>query len=285
MGAKVLYISPHLDDAILSCAGRIQREVAAGDSVTIATVFSEGPGYESRRAEDQRAAELLGASPLWLGALDAPFRSAYYNDFERIVLGRCPSDAQTPKRLQLILQELVDAQAPQRLMLPMAVGTHIDHRLVFEAALGIMGPERWLYEERPYALLEGNTALRLLALTGRTPEAVAPRRFLRALRDAPYVQNHLPPGPMRFRCALKLARQLKAPKAALGLSLSSVIDRFDRQSFERVASAVACYQSQLGPFFGGLEGYRALCADHAQPLQAVYAERYYRLDSWLDSSR
>ena len=35
-----VYLSPHLDDIALSCAGRIAAQVAAGELVLVVTVFS-----------------------------------------------------------------------------------------------------------------------------------------------------------------------------------------------------------------------------------------------------
>src|ERR1700690_3085189 len=98
---KVLFVSPHLDDAVFSCAARILREVDGGTDVTVATVFSHARPrspmrreYVARQEEDRIALGLLGAKPLWLGLLDAPCRSPFYNSFQRIVLETAPGDGE-----------------------------------------------------------------------------------------------------------------------------------------------------------------------------------------------
>src|SRR5438093_1734972 len=95
MDADSLYLSPHLDDAVLSCAGHILHERAQGRRVVVATLFGAGGGdeagrklYQARRDEDRRALALLGAECLHLGLVDAPFRDDYYRSFQSILLGK-----------------------------------------------------------------------------------------------------------------------------------------------------------------------------------------------------
>jgi len=86
-----LFLSPHLDDIGLSCAGLAGRLARQGDRVIMATFCTadyEGPfalspaakhehwqwqlgerPYRHRRAEDRQAADLLGAEALHLGLL------------------------------------------------------------------------------------------------------------------------------------------------------------------------------------------------------------------------
>ena len=41
---KHVYLSPHLDDAVLSCGGAIHRAGAAGEAVLVITVFAAEAG-------------------------------------------------------------------------------------------------------------------------------------------------------------------------------------------------------------------------------------------------
>ncbi|KAB2956573.1 MAG: PIG-L family deacetylase, partial [Thermoanaerobaculia bacterium] len=52
----LLVLSPHLDDAVLSCGGRIADEVARGRDVLVVTVFTADEPAEppSRLAADLR---------------------------------------------------------------------------------------------------------------------------------------------------------------------------------------------------------------------------------------
>src|SRR3984885_15905401 len=94
-GSPVIFVSPHLDDAVLSC-GALLTQLARTNSVTVLTVFSSArppakwaPSarnelrnhgatdamsyFEARRAEDMAALQEVGASWIHLGFTHAPF--------------------------------------------------------------------------------------------------------------------------------------------------------------------------------------------------------------------
>jgi LmbE family N-acetylglucosaminyl deacetylase len=94
-GEPVLFLSAHLDDAILSCGGLIS-ELSRRCPMTVATLFTEASApphtyaarsslrqcratdaaslYEARRAEDQDVLAQLGIDCVHLGATDALYR-------------------------------------------------------------------------------------------------------------------------------------------------------------------------------------------------------------------
>jgi LmbE family N-acetylglucosaminyl deacetylase len=83
---RIVVVSPHLDDAIMSLGATIASAVRAGAAVEVLTVFGYGPvsstpagpwdtksGFSTeseacraRRDEDLKACKLLGATPRWL---------------------------------------------------------------------------------------------------------------------------------------------------------------------------------------------------------------------------
>jgi LmbE family N-acetylglucosaminyl deacetylase len=85
-GERVVVVSPHLDDAVLSVGASVARWAHAGASVEVLTVFAgdpesgspaggwdsragfrtEGEAARARREEDARACALLGAIAVWL---------------------------------------------------------------------------------------------------------------------------------------------------------------------------------------------------------------------------
>src|SRR5512144_3291706 len=92
-----IYLSPHLDDAVFSAGGLIYEQTRAGLPVEIWTFMCGYPpdsdvspfaqlihtqwGFASaeetirmRRAEDQRAAAILGANTLYFDFLDCIYR-------------------------------------------------------------------------------------------------------------------------------------------------------------------------------------------------------------------
>jgi LmbE family N-acetylglucosaminyl deacetylase len=136
MSWDVVYVSPHLDDAALSCSARILRDVAAGKRVLVATVFSAGAPDEARRKrEDRRAMKRLGVEHVHLDYRDAPWRNRRFDSFRAIVLGK----ADFRLRLRFDADEIVA---------PLAIGTHVDHRIVHAAF-----PRAMYYEDRPYAFV------------------------------------------------------------------------------------------------------------------------------------
>jgi LmbE family N-acetylglucosaminyl deacetylase len=93
--AAWIYLSPHFDDAVLSCGGLIWQQARAGQSVSIWTVcageipagpltpFAEelharwGTGLLSvaaRRAEDEAACRIVGAAPRYFNLPDCIYR-------------------------------------------------------------------------------------------------------------------------------------------------------------------------------------------------------------------
>jgi LmbE family N-acetylglucosaminyl deacetylase len=90
-----LFLSPHLDDAVLSC-GALLKESARGRDITVATLFTEsaapphtraarafihqcsapdaGTLFDARRLEDQAVLNDLGVRHVHLGLADALFR-------------------------------------------------------------------------------------------------------------------------------------------------------------------------------------------------------------------
>ena len=100
MGARFL-LSPHLDDAVLSCGGLIARWINRGYDVTVLTIFAGDPppgplspfaqelhsrwdqadgAVASRRAEDRIACGRLGASVAHLAFPDALYRRSAAGD-------------------------------------------------------------------------------------------------------------------------------------------------------------------------------------------------------------
>jgi LmbE family N-acetylglucosaminyl deacetylase len=94
-GARLVAVSPHLDDAVFSVGATLAEAAAAGVDVVNVTVFagvpdsnrapgswdrqarfsSDGDAARRRRAEDARACRAVGIEPRWL-----PFRDDQYGD-------------------------------------------------------------------------------------------------------------------------------------------------------------------------------------------------------------
>jgi LmbE family N-acetylglucosaminyl deacetylase len=147
-GSRIVVVSPHLDDAVLSLGAWTAAAAARGDDVRVVTVFAGDPGSEdspspwdaragfrtageaarARRGEDEEACSLLGAGTDWLeGTRAAP-----------------------PEELGRVLAAaLGDAEL---VLVPGFPCTHADHELVATAvAEQRLDGELAFYVDQPYA--------------------------------------------------------------------------------------------------------------------------------------
>jgi hypothetical protein len=164
------------------------------------------------------------------------------------------------------------------------VGTHIDHRLTYRAAVAVLGSGGLtFYEDRPYVLVPGHLAMRLaeLSLQADVP-AVSPAEFLEAFREAQYVRTYLS-GSEREECEALLQGKLAAvPGATKSLRSETVVS----SDVEPILDAIALYETQLADLYGGVEGLRGESLRYAVALgHAGYAERYWHEDVGQDEVR
>ncbi|MGD0018757.1 MAG: PIG-L family deacetylase [Candidatus Limnocylindrales bacterium] len=180
-----LFVAPHPDDVALSCGGLVARLRKRGESVGIATVYSgagsraeltpyqrQALGFGERRgslapadvmreraAEDAAYAVTVGARLFRADEPDAVFRG--YEGEDQLMGPPRPDDLPPYKCLEAALDSLRPAVA----YLPLAVGGHVDHRLVHQAGIIVLGGGRYphggippkrhcqlvFYEDLPYA--------------------------------------------------------------------------------------------------------------------------------------
>lgn len=220
-----LFLSPHADDVALSCPGA----VLAARRAVILTVFGDDP---VRQAEDHAAAAILGAEVVHAGLPEAPQRSARHRSLSGLLGAR---SAQLPGLVES-LHDLVRALRPARVWAPLGVGGHVDHRLLFEAARTLPGPV-WLYEDRPYALLEGAVAARWRQLGHDAPFDLGAARA--ALAASPWVSAY-GHGPFELERVVRstlLPRRRPRRPAPVGQDHTLAAP-------ERAAAAIGAYASQ-----------------------------------------
>ncbi|HEX9013106.1 MAG TPA: PIG-L family deacetylase, partial [Anaerolineaceae bacterium] len=182
-----LFLSPHLDDAVLSCGGLIARLGAAGERVVVATIFTGdlGPGmpvswlasrnqrawrlperpFAVRQHEDRRAVSALGAEAVHIGLLDGMYRGKmdpvtgriqpYYPE-DTVGVGVDPEDGriigEQIKRAMNQLFKMYCGDAGLRVFCPVGYSGHVDHQLVRKEAEVVFGQQSLVYyEEHPYA--------------------------------------------------------------------------------------------------------------------------------------
>ncbi len=172
-----IYISPHLDDAVLSAGGLIfeQARAARRGRVEIWTLVCGFPNDEdlspfaqvlhfqwgftsaeetvrSRRAEDDRAAEIMGAKAVHFDEFpDCVYRRGrdgnwLYGD---IFVPPHADEADLPAQMTAALAARLERG--DKLVCPLAIGGHVDHVIVRRAVEGL-GRPLWYYADIPYLL-------------------------------------------------------------------------------------------------------------------------------------
>lgn len=281
-----LWISPHLDDVALSCAGSILRARAEGHDVVVATVFSAGDGeYERRRREDEAALALLDARAVHLGLPDAPFRAGLRCTYQSLVLASSVDDALVAG-VGTALARLAQDLDAERVFLPLGVGRHIDHRTVFETHAVLRGGSRVIafYEERPYAFAPIFVDLRLTEIGAARPvDSAAARAALEAaFRDLPLLRAYVPEPEREPSLTAHVALAI-APAASARIALQAETAVFSAEDLTRASHAVARYQNQVADLFGTTDAAaiaRAYAAVSSQATTgASFAERTYRYSS------
>ncbi len=190
-----VFVSPHFDDAVLSCGGKIPEIPGS----TVITVFSGGParvdplpvwdqkcGFAPgddvmavRALEDDAALDRLQAQPQRLGFWDGQYRGDSGNRLVRAVrwrLGNRRLVRDVAEKLVGVIEEL----GLETVFIPLGVG-HPDHKLTTKASLGAarrLPHVRWVvYEDLPYAAessANSAAALRAIATAGFTLEPLEP---------------------------------------------------------------------------------------------------------------
>jgi LmbE family N-acetylglucosaminyl deacetylase len=190
-----IVLSPHLDDAALSCGGRIAALVAAGEAVLVVNICSGSlapgtalspfaeenhvrwglPAAEAvalRLAEDECALEILGADSLQLDQLDAIYRmpGAYVD--EATLFGAVAPDDPLPAAVAASLADLATRFPDALFYAPLGVGRHVDHQATYAAAAALAATlaatniSVAFYEDFPYVTVADALKSRLDELGG-----------------------------------------------------------------------------------------------------------------------
>jgi LmbE family N-acetylglucosaminyl deacetylase len=189
-GAPALFLSPHLDDGVLSCGNLVRRAPRA----SVVTVFSEAaPGphtraarsflrqcgavagaealFAERRAEDVEVVTAAGADAVHLGRRDALFRTRRapralgrvlpelvhrYPTFRfDIARGRvAAAERDLAARIAEQVEAIVARSGAEVVFCPLGVGRHVDHVLVRSVGPEL-GEEVVYYADFPYTLHSG----------------------------------------------------------------------------------------------------------------------------------
>jgi LmbE family N-acetylglucosaminyl deacetylase len=186
-----IYISPHLDDAVLSAGGLIHDQARAGTRVEIWTLVCGFPpeadlspfaqvlhfqwGFSSaeetvrsRRAEDERAASIVGAHAVHFDFPDCIYRrGADGEPLYPLDVFVDPHPAEADLLAKMTAALLSRLASNDVLVCPLTVGGHADHIIVRRAVEGLNRP-LWYYADVPYVLDHPEALIPLI--NGARPE-------------------------------------------------------------------------------------------------------------------
>ena len=299
-----VYFSPHLDDAVLSCGGRIAEQTGAGQPVLVVTVFA-GRGRDAtrpppefapfqdiraRRREDRRALDVVGANHLWLEFPDAIGRHRRYASLAGITAPVGQREASLRAEIAQHVVRIAGRWPAATLYFPLGVGNHVDHQIVSESGFDLRRSnsgrgrhEIVFYEDIPYVCIPHLLRQRfeqagIATVPGTAPRVtVCAREAHAALMSAPLLTRHAGPVARRLLYALLLMRFVRArtgaarrSHVALRAQPVAIGDRFDTK-----VAAIACYDSQVAAIYGDRDTMRrelAACCHSGPDMQ----ERYWR---------
>lgn len=177
---NAIYLSPHLDDVVLSCGGQIFQRAQFGENVLIVTVMAGDPPVGNmsdfaltlhdrwqlgsdvtnlRRIEDQVACRHIGADHLHWPIPDCIYRAEpdsnmYLYSSEDDLFDRVhPSEADL---IQKISKRITSLPSHKTLYVPLSVGNHVDHQVTRLAVEQVIRRQNLAYyEDYPYTRVTG----------------------------------------------------------------------------------------------------------------------------------
>ena len=171
---RLIILSPHLDDAVLSCGGLIAAAAAGGHRVEIWTLFCRAPWWprysplahwfhsvcggrtgaglaRRRRAEDREACRMLGVAFRHYRWRDAVYR---LDQAGEVLYESCRQErwlSADDTLLEQITRQLAqDLTECDLLIGPLALGMHVDHQLARAAAERSGHARLAYYPDLPY---------------------------------------------------------------------------------------------------------------------------------------
>jgi len=255
-----IYLSPHMDDAALSCGGLIWEQASSGTPASgrlrvgiwticagdppggVYSPFAEslharwetGPqAAAARRQEDLDSCQRLGAIPRHFSIPDAIYRlspldgSPLYDSPESLFGEISPLENGLVADLRHELARTVPPEA--ELVCPLGIGGHVDHRLVRLAGEGL---ERrvWYYADFPYVVWMG----------------VAPDR-----------------------AGDELTGDRDSPGSGSGRPVESVLFPISDAALDAWVESVAAHASQISSFWAGVEEMEAALRSYCRGVGGI----------------
>ena len=163
---RVIVLSPHLDDAALSCGGLLAALRGHVSRLVVTVTCADAKARKGhinpapRRLEDRQALASIDCDVAHLGFADAIYRRSpisgqlIYAGIRERMAAPPIDDAAHVEELYLVMRRLCLDMGRVILLSPMAVGQHVDHVLCAHVAVRLLGnsPDLFFYEDFPYVV-------------------------------------------------------------------------------------------------------------------------------------
>lgn len=186
---RYIFISPHLDDVALSVGGIVNNLVDNKIDTEIWTFFSGSPddvnlsdfalslhkrwelpwnAPKIRRLEDKKACKILGARYKHFGFSDCIYRKDEFGN--PVVREEDDLYQPIPPSQLFLVNEISDeinrlAKTGDIIVSPMAIGNHIDHRIIVAAVTKVSHHSFLFYEDYPYVVKSQSSPFEFSKLT------------------------------------------------------------------------------------------------------------------------
>lgn len=177
---RLIFISPHLDDAVLSCGGLISN-FSSKARIEIWTLFCGNPILPRssplvrwlhgicdvrsaselariRKKEDERASKILGSHIVHFPFLDCVYRVKDFINplYPHSCIGEVnPKDHKLVLKISRYLRARI--QTNDIVFAPLGIGNHIDHIITKRAVESIDHSSVCYYQDVPYAITQPTT--------------------------------------------------------------------------------------------------------------------------------
>ena len=276
---KICIVSPHLDDAILSCGILMQRHKALSDEILSLNIFTAGTNAENRQNEDRLAAEKIGAQPFFLDELDAPDRNPLYQSTAKIFFG--PIEDIPEEYIAKVENRVSDFFSRHKIDIayfPLAAGTHIDHRITSAVGMRIKNTPVKFYEDRPYILWPGILQCRMNQLGS---DAVLPQVTEDMMQKtlSSYHYLNAPDGIYRDGCLPLYFPALRQKSTKVLKSTSETLVATEEE-VKKLYDCLRLYESQMKYIYADYNNFLkdSLAYERENSGKAIYAERFWTFE-------
>lgn len=273
---KICIVSPHLDDALLSCGILMQRAKALSNDILVLNIFTAGTNAANRRVEEQNAIGKAGAQPFFLDELDAPDRNPIYWSDAKLFFGALE---EVPEAYISKVEDRLNAFFAEHQIdvayFPLGAGGHIDHRITFKVGMRIKHVAIKFYEDRPYILWPGVLQGRMQQIGSDAALPVVTEDMMRgSLGDYHYMKHFVPEGEYQEAC-LPLYFQALNQKSSNVLKSDSETLVATESELRHLYDCLSLYDSQMKLIYADYDTFvkDSLHSEHAQSGREIYAER------------